>query len=57
MPRLHNSIKKLGPITTEEYFRHKSKIDKLQKSFIEWWKSLKLDHIITPGFGCQACPN
>jgi hypothetical protein len=22
-------------------------------SFCSWWKDQKLDHIITPGFGCQ----
>ena len=57
MPRMHKTVKKQGMISTEEYFKHKSKIDKLQKSFIQWWNSLNLDHIITPGFGCQSCPN
>ena len=34
MPRMHKTVKKQGMISTEEYFKHKSKIDKLQKSFI-----------------------
>lgn len=56
LPRMHRSIQNFKPLTVEDYCRHKSKVDKLQKSFIEWWKSLGLDHVITPGLGCQACP-
>ena len=33
MPRLHSSVNKFRPLSTEEYIRHRAKVDKLKKSF------------------------
>lgn len=52
-PPLYNIIKNNKEITVAEYCQHQSRVYKLRMAFCSWWKDQKLDHIITPGFGCQ----
>lgn len=54
-PRIYkSSVKPFKPISVADYCRNRSNVDKLKQSFCAWWKSMKLDNIITPGFGCQS---
>ena len=54
-PRIYkSSIQPFRQLSVAEYCAHRSKADKLRRYFCAWWKSMKLDNIITPGFGCQA---
>ena len=52
-PRIKAAVESYKPLTVTDYLRHKSKIHELRMSFCAWWKSQGLDHIITPGYGCQ----
>ena len=53
-PRLKATVDSFKPLTVADYLRHKSKVAELRMGFCSWWKSQNLDHIITPGFGCQS---
>lgn len=52
-PRLSVGIEHSKEISVAEFCQHQSRVYKLRMDFCAWWKGQGLDHIITPGFGCQ----
>jgi heme oxygenase len=41
-------------LTVEEYLKHVGSVQHYRKAVHDMWRSSNLDHIISPGFGCQA---
>lgn len=52
-PRLYPAVNHSKEISVADYCRHQSRVSKMRMDFCSWWREQGLDHIITPGFGCQ----
>ncbi len=55
MPRLHYYCFSKGhTMSVQDYQNHLGFIEELKIEWIKYWRALKLDFLICPGFGCQA---
>ena len=41
--------------TVHEYLHHAGKVNDFRQEFARYWREQKIDLMITPGFGSQAC--
>ncbi len=41
--------------TVHEYLHHAGKVNDFRQEFAKYWREQKLDLMVTPGFGSQAC--